>query len=537
MQEFIAQLLQILKGAWRHRWPAVATAWAVALLGWIVVQIVPDKFEARTQVYVDAESLLKPLLKDIAVQRDVMSQVAMMQSVMLSRPNLEKVARANDLFLKAETRKEQEEVLDTLEKRIRLASGAPRPGAPGDANTFNVTFEDKSPKIAHGVVQSLLDTFMEDSLGMKRDDAGVAQRFLLAQLREYERKLLESEARLADFKRGNVGAMPGNEGGYYQRLDVEMSKLEQLGIQARQLTERRDELARQIDGEEPTFGLMGSSVGGGSSPIDGQIANYQARLDELEITYTEKHPEVMAIRATIERLQEEKQRGVKLSSSVAPPGAGPRARDAALVHSIDANPVYQNMRIALSQADANLAEIRGQLAAQQSVVANLRSRVDAIPQVEAELARLDRDYSVNKSQYDALLQRLESARISESADQSTDDVKFRVIEPPVVPLKPSAPNRALFNSLVLLVALAAGLGLAYLMQQLRPTFATRDSLRVATGLPVLGTITAAVTETLAPWTRRQSTAVAGALGMLLVMYALNLVFSESVRATLRGLVG
>jgi len=95
----------------------------------------------------------------------------------------------------------------------------------------------------------------------------------------------------------------------------------------------------------------------------------------------------------------------------------------------------------------------------------------------------------------------------------------------------------LFNSLVLLVALAAGLGLAYLMQQLRPTFATRDSLRVATGLPVLGTITAAVTETLAPWTRRQSTAVAGALGMLLVVYALNLVFSESVRATLRGLVG
>ena len=83
----------------------------------------------------------------------------------------------------------------------------------------------------------------------------------------------------------------------------------------------------------------------------------------------------------------------------------------------------------------------------------------------------------------------------------------------------------------------AGLGLAYLLQQLRPTFATRDALRIATGLPVLGTITAAVTETLAPWPRRQSTAVAGALDMLLVVYVLNLVLSESVRATLRSLVG
>ena len=93
MQELFAQLLLILRGAWRYRWQALALTWFIALLGWFLVATIPDEFEAQTQVYVDTESLLKPLLQGIAVNRDVMSQVAMMQAVMLSRPNLEKVAR------------------------------------------------------------------------------------------------------------------------------------------------------------------------------------------------------------------------------------------------------------------------------------------------------------------------------------------------------------------------------------------------------------------------------------------------------------
>ena len=137
MQEFISQALTLLRGAWRYRWPAVATAWVLALAGWAAVQLIPDKYESRTQVYVDTESLLKPLLTGLAVNRDVMSQVAMMQTVLLSRPNLAKVAEKNDLFLKATTRREQEEVIDELAKKIQLSrpTGISRQGD----NTFVVT--------------------------------------------------------------------------------------------------------------------------------------------------------------------------------------------------------------------------------------------------------------------------------------------------------------------------------------------------------------------------------------------------------------
>jgi hypothetical protein len=90
------------------------------------------------------------------------------------------------------------------------------------------------------------------------------------------------------------------------------------------------------------------------------------------------------------------------------------------------------------------------------------------------------------------LQRLESAKISEQAEQSNDNVKFRVIEPPSVPVKPSSPQRTQLNLLVLAASLGAGIGLAVLLAMLHPTFATREILEKVTGVRVIGAITAAM---------------------------------------------
>ena len=147
MQEILAQLLLMLRGAWRYRWPALALTWAVALAGWLAVAAMSDRFQARTRVYVDTESLLKPLLEGIAVDRDVMSQVSMMQSVMLSRPNLEKVARKTDLFLSADSTQDQEMVIGSLQERIALegTSALGRVRRQAVPNEFIVSFEDSNP--------------------------------------------------------------------------------------------------------------------------------------------------------------------------------------------------------------------------------------------------------------------------------------------------------------------------------------------------------------------------------------------------------
>ena len=116
------------------------------------------------------------------------------------------------------------------------------------------------------------------------------------------------------------------------------------------------------------------------------------------------------------------------------------------MRSLDMNPVYQNLRMALSQADADLAELRGQMAAQQGVVGDLRSRVNSIPEIEAELAAAQ---SRLRSQQGAVRHAAAAPRVGqdfEQAEQNTENVKFRIIEPPTMPVKPSGPNRPLLTA-------------------------------------------------------------------------------------------
>jgi polysaccharide chain length determinant protein (PEP-CTERM system associated) len=327
--------------------------------------------------------------------------------------------------------------------------------------------------------------------------------------------------------------MPGTGDTYYQQLQTASGQMQQLRQVYSQMQQRRDELDRQLKGEEPTYGLMGSAEG---NPIDGQIARFKAQRDQLLLQYTEKHPQVQALNDTIARLEEEKRAGAKISSSVAAPG-GDLSGDQGLIRSLDMNPVYQNLRMQLSAADADLASIRGQMDAQQRLMGELQGRVNEVPEVEAELARLNRDYEINKSQYNALAQRLESAKMSEQAEQSSENVKFRVIEPPTVPFKPSGPNRLALNSMVLLLAAGAGLGLAILLGLLHPTFSTRDVLQKVAGIPVIGSITASVREAFLPWYRRQPVMVGGAVGLLVAVYILNVALNEPIRATLRAVMG
>ncbi|MCS6948170.1 MAG: hypothetical protein NZM12_11190, partial [Steroidobacteraceae bacterium] len=253
---------------------------------------------------------------------------------------------------------------------------------------------------------------------------------------------------------------------------------------------------------------------------------------QLLLQYTEKHPQVQALNDSIARLEEEKRSGAKISSSVAAPGASVSSSEA-IIRSLDMNPVYQNLRLALSQADADLAAIRGQIQAQQAVVNELRSRIEAMPEVEAELARLNRDYDINKKQYDSLLMRLESAKISEEADETAQNIKFRVIEPPAIPLRPSGPPRLILNALVLLLSLVAGTAAAVGLALLHPTVATRGALEKLTGKRVLGATSLALRPLQLAVERRQRLLWSGAVSALFVAFLLNIWLTEPLRVLLR----
>ncbi len=503
MQEALEQLMGYARGAWRFRWYVYLVAWPLCIGGWTLVYMLPDQYEASTRVYVDTQSVLRPLLKGLAVQTDASSEVAIMTRTLLSRPNLEKVARMTDMDLSATTPEEMEVLLNRLQKTIKLTGR-------GRENLYTITYTDKEPELAKQVVQSLLTIFVETSLGDTRKDTDVAQRFLDEQIREYEARLFAAEEALKEFKRKNVGMMPKEGLEYYQRMQVAMTKLSTAQLELSEAVRRRDELRRQLRGEEPTFGMVPQAPAQQvttSSALDARIQNLQTRLDELLLQYTDKHPDVVAIKRTIETLEAQKADEQAQAAKLNPTSAVPSA--------LETNPVYQQLRISLGEAEASVAALQVRVDRFQGEVNHLKTMVDTIPQVEAELKRLNRGYAINKKNYETLLARRESAKISREAGRSSENVKFRIIDPPRVPLEPSGPNRPLLISVVLVGSLLAGVIFAFFLSQLRPTF---DSVRTVTkelGVPVFGSVSR-VWSRHARLKRRAEVAAFGTMGLFLV---------------------
>jgi polysaccharide chain length determinant protein (PEP-CTERM system associated) len=283
-------------------------------------------------------------------------------------------------------------------------------------------------------------------------------------------------------------------------------------------TSRREELSRQLRGDVPlaaASGSLPSPAGGGGSSGDtmARIKETQARLDELLLRFTDKHPDVVAARENLAQLKarrvaeiEDLKRGDP--SAIASSGVG-------------ANPVYQSIQLALNQTDVEIASVRRELSGHQTKVGELRNMLDTMPQVEAEYARLNRDYDVTKANYTALVERLEKSRLGEEAS-SSGSVRFDVVEPPNADFNPISPKRSLLVLAVMLVSIGAGVVIAFLLHTLRPVFTSVKSLAEITGLAVLGSVSMAWLEQHKHTRRRSYIRYAVAIGGLFVAGALVL---------------
>ncbi len=505
MQDVIAQLLQHVRATWRYRWFIVLVAWPVCVAGWIFVQTLPDQYQASARMFLDTQSILKPLLRGLTVDSNAQSEVELMNRTILSRPNMEKVARMTDLDIEAKTPEQMDALISKLISKLSIED------ARRQAGLFRIAYEDDDPQVAKRVVQALLTIFMESSLGETRKDTDVAQRFLDQQLKEYEARLVASETRLTEFKRENLGRMPNQGRDYYESLQVAISELEQAQLQLKEAENRRQELQRQLaDNETPSFGLGAVSSANDTPALNARIQNLQARMDELLLKFTEQHPDVQAIKNTIADL--EKQR-VEVMATQAKTAKAPVAVDDTVV-----NPYQAQMRMALSEAEANVASLKARVGTYRNRVDEFKKLVNIIPEVEAQLKQLNRDYDVTKSNYETLLARRESASISEQLDQSAESVKFRVVDPPYVPGVPSGPNRPLLISGSLLGGIAAGIVFAFFLAQLNPTFNSRRTLMEATGLPVLGGVSMIWTAAQIRRKRFELLGFSALLGALLAVY-------------------
>ena len=155
---------------------------------------------------------------------------------------------------------------------------------------------------------------------------------------------------------------------------------------------------------------------------------------------------------------------------------------------------YQEISRLLATSEVQVASLRARVAEYASRYEKARESLKTAPQTEAEYAQLNRDYAINKKNYEDLVSRRESASLSGDLESAAGVADFRLIDPPRVSPKPVAPNRLLLLLLALISALGAGVFTAFAASQLRPVFHDARTLRNVIDLPLLGVVTLVLSD-------------------------------------------
>ncbi|MBP6898881.1 MAG: chain length-determining protein [Burkholderiaceae bacterium] len=502
MEELIRQVFSIARGMWRYRWVALLVAWVVGVVGAVMAFRVPDRYEASARIFVDTQSILRPLMAGLAVQPNVNEQVGMLSRTLISRPNIEKLVRMADLDLKSGTKAQQDALVESLMRTVQIRSA-------GRDNLYTMHFSDTDKDKAKRVVQSMVSIFVESSLGATRKDTDAAKVFLDEQIKTYEKKLEEAEARRKDFRIRNLETQTEDGRDAASRLSQIHQQLETARLELREAENSREAAKRQLEAEKAGAAaalpnLLEQPSGTNSAnadpvfptpEIDARIEAQKRNLDGLLQRYTDQHPDVVNTRRLIRDLEESRKREVAERRQLAIANRGK-------VTATNPNaPVYDRASLAVQELSRVMATAEVQVAALQARVAEYQNRysqaragIKVAPQIEAEASQLNRDYTIIKKNYEDLVARRQAATLSGELDMASGVADFRLIDPPRVSPKPVSPNRMLLLAMALGAAIAAALAVAFGMSQIRPVFNDAFELRNRSGLPLLGVVSMVATD-------------------------------------------
>lgn len=498
MHEVFDELKSALHTIWNRRWLALAVAWGVCLLGWLVVAMIPNSYESRARVYVGLDDVLSSQLD---ISGDGKQELMRVRQTLASAVNLEKVVRSTQLGEGVATDREMQRAVTSLSEKVVVKSE--------QDNLFELTAtigksslsDAENAKLAQDVVQKLIDIFREENIAGTRGEVAQTIVFLDEQLEARKKELEAAEQRRLAFE-AQYPELIGGATSVSSRLQ-EM-RAEMRGVDA-DIAAAQSALAAingQLAGTPRSISMPGGNDGtarGALAQARGQLASMRAR------GLTDNHPDVEAQKRQIELL----------AKQAASEGDGNYGSP---------NPAYTSLVSIKAERLANVQALEARKAALQSDISGMIAARVEEPAVAAEATRISRDYEVLKEKYDELLKNREEMQLRGQVERERGAFQFEVVDPPTAPRQPAAPNRPILLLGVLFLGIAAGAGAAFARGQLNSGFTTADRLERTLDLPVLGTISRSMTDAarrLEALRRKQfyagSAALAGVCALLLVV--------------------
>ncbi|MGB1476710.1 MAG: XrtA system polysaccharide chain length determinant [Marinobacter salsuginis] len=498
--QFILDTLRAIKRElYRYRVSAaivfmLATA---GVLGWGYVT--PKTYTSEALLYADQSNILEPLLRGQAEVTQI-DRINEARELVESRSFLEQIALDSELLTGAESDQQKNVAISSLRKQISLRVS--------NRNFLELSYSSKDPNQSFTVLSSVLDRFIERTINKKQGESQAAFEFIDSQVKSYQRQLEEAEQKLKVFKSNNQDGTEGNVRGRIENLRAE---IENLKLQIQQTESEVRLTQQQLAQEEPVRRV---TVDPGRSAAERRLVGLRQELDELLLRYHERHPDVVSIKGQIEDLEQQ----VSTQSDDSREGS---------VTEVLENPVYENLKLRLSEGRTDLEVQKNRLASLERLLEEAFARAERVAENQAQLSELTRDYDVTRDVYEDMLQRRERARLSMTLDVQGEGVSYKIQEPATFPTQWDGLQLYQIGLAgpFLGSALVLGLITALVMFDQRIRSPRELHLALPESIPVIGTIPHYRSTWKDRLLRKDVLLLLGVLGVFIAAYLAILVFS------------
>jgi succinoglycan biosynthesis transport protein ExoP len=414
------------------------------VLVWAISWVLPPRYRSTTLILVEEPSMSRTVV-GINVDQDLQARLQTMQQEILSRTRLLTIINSLHLYDGGGKPMTDDDKVARMRKEIdiELARDAQTAGVTG----FTIDYTSRNARVAQAVTGQLAELFISENQRTLLQQSGDTTKFLETQLDQARQVLSEQEAKVKNFQAAHIGALPSQNvsnlqilGGLQQQLTNEQDALNNATQQrALHETEINQQRSNPVPIAAPGTAIDPNSV----QAIDIQLAKLRDQLTDLTSRYTDSYPDVVKLKVQIAQVEQQRKAAV----------AAEKAKE-------DKAPESQMMAQLQAQLKADNLEIQNRqtsIASLQARIAQYEARINAEPASEQELADLERGYEQSQANYNDLLKKKQESQMTTSMEQMQQGERFKMLDPPTLPLKPDFPKRLEFCVFGLLAGIALGI--------------------------------------------------------------------------------
>ncbi len=439
----------------RRAWAIVLTFCVVLGASVVVALMLPRAYQASGTLLVEGPQIAGDVVQPAAGGNAEQRVQALRQQIM-TRESLLRIAAEHRVFepppgvvLK------DTDIATAMRASIGvnvLVGSMPAWERPTNNLAFTVSFQHSEPEKALEVTNALIQLFLESSVRERVEQASRANEFLSQEADRVKAQLENLEQRIAVYKRSQGGASEDGQVVALTNIQALESDLRAAEREHRMALDELQTLEVELAGARSGVLAPGTVPPSGPSAAEQDLERARSELARLRGAYTDDHPDVRAQRQKIDLLE----RAVRAEATTSSP-----TRDAIAAQA--------KMAVARLEAQSRTARARADLLAEQqrslrSAIAQQRAQVSRAPQVERDLAGLQRDYEATRAKYEDLRSKQLSAQIVQNLEGGQQGERFTLLEPPLLPEYPIKPDRRKLVALGFFLALAAAAAVVVVLE-------------------------------------------------------------------------